>query len=114
MYDSQLTCEAFRVSIDDTNLSLFGRVGLEVRLNREAGMTKKSTLEVDDYFIGPDYNKPFSGFYKPRVYGLVRKSALVLTGFYYPIIYKPFDVYDIRETYLKEPPRIKKIFKRFF
>lgn len=105
-----LTCNALDINLDNKNISKISKIGLEVNLNYEAGLSIHSNYINDDYYISPDYNKPIGSGYFLRVYGLVRKHPyLNNTG--YNIIYKELDVYDIRETYMKKNPKIKKIFK---
>jgi len=109
-YGIPLSCDYIDIKLNNTHISDMARLGLEINLNIDSGMTRKSDLYNDDYFIAPDFNKPYGNGYQLRVYGQCRKSNPD-TKATYKQINKPIDVYDIRETYLKDMPRLKKIFK---
>ncbi len=105
-----LTCNALDLDLNNKNVSKISKTGLEVNLNYEAGLSVHSNYINDDYYIGPDYNRPLGNGYFLKVYGLSRKNPYFNnTG--YNILYKELDVYDIRESYMKKIPKIKKIFK---
>jgi hypothetical protein len=111
-YDIPLTCLGYNPSLVDKNQSLLARVGLEIQLNISAGLTKKMNLVTDDYYIGPDYSNPISGGYKLKIYGIAKKN-LLYNDSKYGVKTEVIDVYDIRETYNKSPPKILKIKKTF-
>lgn len=109
-YNISLTCNAQDVRINNDNLSLLGKVGLEIRLNKSAGLTSLNNLDIDDYFVGPDYNHPIGNGYKLVVYGNVKRNINYIDEKYKPEK-KIIEVYDAKQLINNGPPKIKKIFK---
>lgn len=107
-YEIPLSCMPYDINIKNNNLSYFGKVGLEVALNLFATLTQESSINRDDYFVGPDYSKPLGNGYKLKIYGNVRRK---FQHEKYRYEEKIIDIYDIKETYLINKPNIKKIFK---
>lgn len=109
-YGIPFSCEYIDVSINNTHISQMAKLGLEVHLNTNSALTTKSDLWNDDYFVGPDYNNPIGNGYMLKVYGQCRNSNPDKNVKYKQLHY-PVEVYDIRTTYGKYSPKIKKIFK---
>lgn len=109
-YGIPLSCNYIDIKLNNTYISDTARLGLEININSDSGMTRKSDLYNDDYFIAPDFNRPYGNGHRMRVYGQCRKSNPDPKAVYKQIN-MPIEVYDIRETYLKSEPKLKKIFK---
>lgn len=109
-YGIPLSCDFINISIDNDNISDIARLGLEINLNSFSALTTKSDLWNDDYFVGPDFNKPHGVGYKLKVYAQCRNSNPDKNTRYTQLQH-PVDVYDIRSTYSIYPPKIKKLFK---
>lgn len=107
-FDIPLTCELIVPSLrKEDNISNFGRVGLEIKLNSNSGLNKISNYENDDYYISP-YS--FINNKKFRIYGNARRKNVFYTGKYQPYK-KIYDVYDIRQSYNITNPKIIQIHK---
>ena len=91
-------------------MSQIAKLGLEINLNTDSGLNTKSNLNSDDYYIGPDYSRPYGNGYMLKVYAAVKRKQYD-RNLKYKQIDHPIDVYDIKETYGFYPPKIKKIFK---
>lgn len=104
------SCDFIDIKLKNDNISHMAKLGLEINLNLHSGMTKKSDLYNDDYFIGPDFNKPYGNGYRLKVYGQCRKSNPNKESIYKQML-GPVHVYDIRQTYGFGEPKLKKIFK---
>jgi Phage tail lysozyme len=109
-YNIALTCENQDIKINNNKISLLAKVGLEVRLNPYAGLSSENNLDIDDYFVGPDYSRPVGNGYKLIVYGNVRRNIKYFDEQYVPK-QQIIDVYDPRNLNSNGPPSIKKIFK---
>ncbi len=109
-YNIALTCQEQNIDLLNENISLLAKVGLEVRLNPFAGLSSQSNLDIDDYFIGPDYSKPIGNGYKLIVYGNVKRNLKYFSEVYIPEK-KIIEVYDPKSLNPNGPPTIKKIFK---
>lgn len=109
-YGIPFSCIFLDIKLKNEYISDMARLGLEMHLNHESGMTKKSDLHNDDYFVGPDFNKPYGNGYRLKVYAQCRKSNPDKTVKYKQIL-EPIHVYDIRQTYGHHQPKLKKIFK---
>lgn len=96
------------VRLESKELSLLGRLGLEVVLNRWMGLSDDSNINTDDYLIGPDYNKKLAVGYGLKIYGRCGQIVNVPTGKYQPI-YEPIEVYSVRNTVNAKQPDIVKI-----
>lgn len=100
------SCERIYPSLTDVNLTLFGKVGLEIRFNKHSTLQPGLNELAYDYYIGPDNsNKEYS-----VVYGLVKKNAIDDSNKY---IETPGlkEVYNIRGVYKTKPPNVEKINK---
>lgn len=109
-YNIPMTCETIDIKLNNNFISLLAKVGLEVRLNINSALTKNNDLDIDDYFIGPDYSNPLGNGYKLIVYGNVKKDSR-LYGVENIQKKQIIDVYDGRQLSNSGPPKIKKIFK---
>jgi murein DD-endopeptidase MepM/ murein hydrolase activator NlpD len=96
------------VRLDNKELSLLGRLGLEIVLNKWLGLADDSNLNTDDYLIGPDYNRKLATGYALKIYGRCKQIVSVPTGKYQPI-YEPISVYNIKNTINVAPPEVVKI-----
>lgn len=108
-YNIPLTCNSYDIKLDNDYVTLLGKVGLEIRLNKFSALTAENDLEIDDYFVGPDYNKPLGNGYSLIVYGNVKRNIK-----YFDEVYTPekqiIDVYDVKNTE-KGKLKTKKILK---
>lgn len=109
-YNISLTCEDQDIRLENKNISLLAKAGLEIKLNRYAGLSEENNLDIDDYFIGPDYSKPLGNGYKLIVYGNVKRNIKYFDEIYIPEK-KIIEVYDPKSLKAFGPPAIKKIFK---
>lgn len=111
LYNISLSCLNQDIRVDNQNISLLAKVGLEVKLNPYAGMSNLLNFEKSDYFISPDYTKPFGEGYRLKVYAQTRKN---IPGINFKDIseIKTIDVYDVSKTYKKASPNVLKITKR--
>lgn len=109
-YNIALTCEDQDIKLINDKLTLLGKVGLEVRLNPKAALFSENNLDIDDYFVGPDYNSPIGNGYKLIVYGNVRRNIKYFDEIYVPEK-KVIEVYDPKALSPNGPPKLKKIFK---
>lgn len=109
-YNIALTCEDQDIKIINDKLSLLGKAGLEIRLNSKAALFSENNLDIDDYFVGPDYNHPIGNGYKLIVYGNVRRNIKYFDETYVPEK-KVIEVYDPKSLSPNGPPKLKKIFK---
>jgi len=109
-YNIALTCNAEDINLINNKITFFSKIGLEINLNKYAGLSLINNLETDDYFVGPDYNYKIGNGYKLNVYGNVKRKIN-----YSDIQYKPekkiIDVYDGRSLNPNGPPKVKKILK---
>jgi murein DD-endopeptidase MepM/ murein hydrolase activator NlpD len=112
-YNISFTLEEQAPSINNNDISLLAKVGLEIKLNPNAGLNEQSNLNLDDYLIGPDYSKPIGAGYKLKVYTPIRRDIDVFDKTFLPENLM-LDIYDVRETYLKKSPKIIKINKKVF
>jgi len=96
------------VRLDNKELSLLGRLGLEIVLNKWLGLSDDSNLNTDDYLIGPDYNRKLATGYALKIYGRCKQVVNVPTGKYQPI-YEPISVYNIKNTINIAAPEIVKV-----
>ena len=96
------------IRLDNKELSLLGRLGLEIVLNKWLGLADDSNLNTDDYLIGPDYNRKLATGYALKIYGRCKQIVSVPTGKYQPI-YEPITVYNIKNTVNVAPPEIVKV-----
>ncbi len=109
-YNIPLTCNSIDVKLNNTAISYLARVGLEISLNKDSALSKESDLEIDDYYVSPDYNYPIGNGYKLIVYGNVKRNIKYFDEIYIPKK-QVLDVYDGRALNTNGPPKIKKIFK---
>ena len=109
-YNIPLTCESYNVSLTNNFISHLAKVGLEIKLNFNSALTPNSDLEIDDYFIGPDYSFPIGNGYKLIVYGNIKRMVPAAPEDYVESK-KIIDVYDARNLNPNGAPKIKKIFK---
>jgi murein DD-endopeptidase MepM/ murein hydrolase activator NlpD len=109
-YNIPFSCNAIDIKLNNNNISLLAKVGLQVNLNINSALTNENDLEMDDYFVGPDYSYPIGNGYKLIVYGNVKKTFEYI-GVKNIIEKKIIDVYNPKELSSSGPPKIKKIFK---
>ena len=109
-FNSKFSCEYIDVKINNKKISDLARVGLEIHLNPHAGLTDSSNIEFDNYFIGPNYRDPVGNGYRLNVYAVSRSFVRVFNS-EVSMINEVLDVYDVSQTYLKNKPKIIKIFK---
>jgi hypothetical protein len=107
-HQSSLTINSVDISLNNKNNSLLSKVGLEIQLNSFAALSPLMNPEIDDYLVGPDYNFPVPGGYKLIVYANIKKNFAYINEKYQPET-KLTDIYNIRNTYLKNKPNINKI-----
>lgn len=109
-FNIPFSCLPQDIRLENKEISMLSRVGLEFILNKNSGLNPNSDFFNDDYFIGPDYNNPLPFGYKLNIYAAARKNEgfIVETN---PPENMVVDVYDIRQTYLKSSPKITKINK---
>lgn len=101
-----LSCHSFNVSVDNDSISDLARVGLEVHLNSYGALTSIKNPDYSDYYVAPD---PLIKN-KLRVYGCAGRNLDYVNATYKPVK-QILDVYDIRETYGKMPPKLIRIYK---
>lgn len=108
-YNSPLSCKSFNVSIDNQYISDLARVGLEIMLNPHSAMTETKNPEYSDYYVGPDpINKN-----KLKVYALAYRDLSFSKTEYAPQK-RIIEIFDVRQTYGKYPPKTIKVFKNVF
>jgi murein DD-endopeptidase MepM/ murein hydrolase activator NlpD len=105
-----LTCISQDLSLDNKNITLLSKVGLEFLLNKFAALTPQMNLDKDDYFIGPNYRHKIGNGYKLTIYAQARRTNPIFGETIQPKNLL-VDIYDIRQTYKKAPPKIIKINK---
>ena len=108
-YGCNFTFNYIDVSLKN-NISKLSKVGLEIHLNNNAGLSLSSNYETDDYLIGPDYSEKYGIGYKLKVYAITRQNINVFNNKYIASN-GIFDIYDIKDTYLKRQPKIIKVYK---
>ena len=110
-YLCNFSCNYLEVAINNKKISNLARVGLEIQLNNNAGLSLSSNVDFDDYLIGPDYSKPLGAGYKLKVYAVARRN-IILSNNLYNAENRLIDIYDIKSTYLKNKPKVIQVFKR--
>lgn len=109
-YNIPMSCDVIDIKLNSTTISLLAKVGLEIRLNVNSALTPNNDLDIDDYFVGPDYSQPLGNGYKLIVYGNVKKDSR-LYGIKNIQEKQIIDVYDGRVLMNNGAPKIKKILK---
>ena len=109
-YGIPLSCEFIDININNFYISDIAKLGLQINLNINSALTTKSDLFNMDYYVGPDYNQPFGNWFRLKVYAKSSKKNYN-KSILYKEVQNPVDVYDIRNTFGKYPPKIEKIFK---
>lgn len=110
-YGIPFTCIASNYTLQAKNVSDLSRIGLEIQLNPSAGLYDGSAVNRDDYYVGPDHSKPLGKYFKFKIYGNVRRKTVTFPK--YTPIKKEIEIYDVTQTYLKNKPKIIKIFGEF-
>jgi hypothetical protein len=106
-YGVPLNCEYIDVRLENNDVSLLARVGLQVNLNFWSALSPDMNINTDDYFVGPDYSKRIGEHYGLKVYGKCNKISTDM-DFMTDIIYEPTDIYNVKAVINTGEPSIVK------
>lgn len=102
------SCNFIDVNLRNPNISQMAKLGLEIRLNKNLALSRENLLiGKNEFYVGPDYSKPFGNGYRFKVYA-VTKKLLNKTNIPYEFKTEIVDLYSIKDTFLKEKPKIEK------
>ena len=106
-YGIPLICEYLDVRLENKEISLLGRVGLQVNLNRWAALSPDMNINTDDYLVGPDYSKRVGTGHALKVYAKCNKISTDI-DYTTEVLYESVDVYNIKQTLNTDEPVINK------
>lgn len=111
-FNIPFSCDFLDINLNNENLSTFGRLGLEIRLNNNLAISNTQIIvNKNEFFVGPNYSKPVGNGYELNVYGVVNKTFNT-TQLKYEFKSEVLDVYNIKNNFGK-PPKIEKILKNY-
>lgn len=111
-FNIPFSCDFLDINLNNENLSTFGRLGLEIRLNNNLAISNTQIIvNKNEFFVGPNYSKPVGNGYELNVYGVVNKTFNT-TQLKYEFKSEVLEVYNIKNNFGK-PPKIEKILKNY-
>jgi hypothetical protein len=106
-YGIPFNCEYIDVRLENSDISLLARVGLQVNLNFWTALSPDMNINTDDYLVGPDYSRPVGEGWGLKVYGKCNKISTDM-DFMTDVIYEPVDIYNVRATINTGEPTVTK------
>lgn len=104
------SCNFVDINLRNKNINGLEKLGLLIRLNKNLALTNENILiNKNEFYVGPNYSKPFGNGYRLKIYG-VTKKLFNNTEIPYEFKTEIVDVYSIKNSYLKEKPKIEKVF----
>lgn len=111
-FNIPFSCDFLDVNFNNNNLSVFGKLGLEIRINKNLAVSNSQLLvNKNEFFVGPNYAKPLGNGYELNVYGIVNKTFNT-TEIIYEFKNEVLDIYNIKNNFGKSP-KLEKTLKSY-